>query len=193
MYLRIKRFIFIPLLFGLSIVSCNKGISKSSFEKNIDNLPPSKQYYEAEYLFNHKITYLGGENLEEKNYSLVFSEELMDWAFYDEELDKYKLAYLFMPNLKTESAEQILKEFAPTMADDEYKVSYTFSNNPLSFSAKIKGINKPDKDYKDYQGKMYCEFDEYGWLIHMDAHFDKYMVKTNSNLIEDDDLNIIYK
>ena len=189
-----RIFRLIPYIFSttLLLTGCKSGISKEAFQKEVDKIEIN-HLSDVEYRYTSKINYLGKESESYRNYDASYYEDQQGWCYPNDEFNPESLAYLYIPNIKNESVINIFESFSPHLSEDEYKVSFSYSTNPFSFSAKIQGINKPDLDYKDYSGKMYCEFDENGWLINMTGYFERYMIKTNSKLTEDIKLVITFK
>ena len=183
-----------PYLLAVQVLltSCKSGITKETFQKEVDRINVN-HLTDVEYRYTSKINYLGIDSESHRDYDASYDEEHQGWCYPIDDYDPELVAYLYIPNIKIESELTIFESFSPHLSADEYKVSFAYSTRPLSFTSKIKGINKQGLDYKDYTGKMYCEFNENGWLIYMTAYFERYMIKTDSKLIEDIELFVTFK
>lgn len=180
------------LLLGSTLIACKNKSSKKTFEEEVNNVDV-KPHSEAEYHFTQTITYLGNEGFEERDYLFEYNSEYNYWWYFDDELEEEVYASVDIPNISSYSVEDIYTLYSPAINNDDYKVTYTYYTNPLSFSAKVTGTKKDDTTYKDFKGDLNCSFDEYGWLTHLSTHFERYMLKTNSVLIEEINIVIIYR
>ena len=183
------------IIFSISLIAlitgCKGGSSKNAFDNKVDEVP-FHQYQNAEYHSVTKITYLGYQNEESRDLLAFYSEEERSWVYHNDEENPEAVEYIWIPNIKYYTAEEIYKQHAPRLDESDYTIDYSYSTNPLSFTVTVKGKNKKELSYKDYKGQLSCEFNDGGWLVHMTGYFDRYMVNTKSNYVENLQLDITY-
>ena len=173
---------------GLLLASCSNDASKKAFEKKIDEIDYG-YYANVNYISSQKITYLENAFEEVKEYNAYYDSLYDGYLYPDDEYNEESRAYLYIPNLTRDSVDSIFENYSPRINKEDYKASYQYSQDPLSFTIKIKGNKNPKGDYKDYSGNLYCEFNQYGWLVKMNGYYKRYMTKTQSILIEE--LNVL--
>ncbi len=180
----VNRLIYGFSLFSIALTGCSNGMSKKTFNEEVDKITFC-QYTNVEFHQVTKMTYFEQTSETLRDINAEYSENLLSWIYYNEEFGPDFFERLFVPNIKNISVEEIFEYFSPKLEKEDYKVTYTYYSDPTSFSVKVKGIKKNDPVYKDYKGTLSCEFDQYGWLIHVSTHFERFMIKTNSELIEE--------